>query len=174
MTNELKAAALVRDIPDFPKKGIIFKDITPVLQDPEAFGEVVDLMCDYAVSRHPDVISGIESRGFILGAPIALMLGLPFVPIRKVGKLPSKTVKCEYELEYGTSAVEMHADAVECGQRVLIIDDLLATGGTAAASAKLIEELGGKVAGFSFLIELAFLSGRDKLKGYDSKALIKY
>ena len=174
MPQILKAAALIRDIPDFPKKGIIFKDITPVLQDPEAFGEIIDLMCDFAVSKRPDVIVGIESRGFVLGAPMALMLGLPFVPVRKAGKLPHKTVHCEYELEYGTNSVEMHVDAINCGQRVLIVDDLLATGGTAAASAHLIEELGGKVAGFAFLIELTFLNGRSKITGYDTKALIKY
>jgi len=171
---ELLAARLIRDIPDFPKKGIIFKDITPVLQDPKAFAEVIQRVCEYAAERKPDVVVGIESRGFVLGAPVALNLGKSFVPIRKIGKLPHETVQCEYALEYGTSAVEMHRDAVAPGQRVLIVDDLLATGGTAAASARLVEELGGRVAGLVFLVELAFLHGREKLKDYDVKSFITY
>jgi adenine phosphoribosyltransferase len=170
----LLAESLIRDIPDFPKEGIIFKDITPVLQDSKAFAEVIERMCEYAVERKPDVVVGIESRGFVLGAPVALNLGKSFVPIRKIGKLPHETVQCEYALEYGTSAVEMHRDAVSPGQRVLIVDDLLATGGTAAASARLVEELGGHVAGIVFLVELAFLHGRDKLEGYDVKSFISY
>ncbi|HUV05867.1 MAG TPA: adenine phosphoribosyltransferase [Armatimonadota bacterium] len=174
MAAELLAASLIRDIPDFPKKGIIFKDITPVLQDPRAFAEVVEKMVEYAAHRKPDVVVAIESRGFVLGAPVALRLGKSFIPVRKVGKLPHETVQCEYDLEYGTSAVEMHRDAILPGQRVLIVDDLLATGGTAAASARLVEELGGQVAGIVFLIELSFLKGLDKLAGYDVKSLITY
>ena len=174
MAAELLAASLIRDIPDFPKKGIIFKDITPALQDPRAFAEVVEKMVEYAAERKPDVVVGIESRGFVLGAPVALKLDKGFVPVRKVGKLPHETIQCEYALEYGTSAVEMHRDAIVPGQRVLIVDDLLATGGTAAASARLVEELGGQVAGIVFLIELSFLKGIEKLAGYDVKTLITY
>lgn len=174
MASELLACGLIRDIPDFPQKGILFKDITPVLQNPQAFCEVIDRLCGFAESVSPDIIVGIESRGFILGAPMALKLGKGFVPVRKVGKLPHKTVKCEYALEYGTSAVEMHSDAVLPGQRVLIVDDLLATGGTSAASVTLVEELGGVVAGIAFMIELEFLNGRTALGGYKVESLIKY
>ena len=171
---ELLALGLIRDIPDFPQPGIVFKDITPVLQHPEAFGQVIGAMADYARSKKPDVIVGIESRGFILGAPVALALDKGFVPVRKIGKLPHETVQCEYALEYGTAAVEMHKDAVRPGQRVLIVDDLLATGGTAAAAARLVEELGGQVVGMIFLIELGFLNGRSQLPAYDVKSLITY
>jgi len=174
MVAELLAESLVRDIPDFPKKGIVFKDITPVLQHPKAFAEVIDEISAYASAAKPDVIIGIESRGFILGAPVASKTGKGFVPVRKVGKLPHDTISCEYALEYGTSAVEVHRDAVEPGQRVLIVDDLLATGGTAAATAKLVEELGGIVVGIVFLIELGFLNGREKLEGYEVKSFINY
>lgn len=174
MSKDLTAAKLIRDIPDFPKEGIIFKDITPVLSDRDAFSEVIGRFAEFATELSPDVIVGIESRGFILGSPVALELGRGFVPVRKVGKLPHETVQCEYELEYGTSAVEMHRDAVKPGQRVLIVDDLLATGGTAAASAKLVKSLGGEVVGMLFLIELAFLSGREKLADYNIKSLITY
>lgn len=174
MAQELLAAGLIRDIPDFPKPGIIFKDITPALQDPKAFAEIVERIVDYAADKDPDLIVAIESRGFILGAPVALKLGKGFVPIRKIGKLPHETVQCEYALEYGTSVVEMHRDAITPGQRALIVDDLLATGGTAAASARLVEELGGRVAGLVFLVELAFLKGRDKIAGYDIRSFITY
>ena len=174
MADKLIAVSLIRDIPDFPKEGIIFKDVTPVLQHPEAFAEVIDRMADYAVQQKPDVIVGIESRGFILGSPVALKLGKSFVPVRKIGKLPHETIQAEYDLEYGTSAVEMHRDAVMPGQRVLIVDDLLATGGTAEAAVRLIEQLGGKVAGIVFLIELGFLNGRAKLSGHDVKSFITY
>jgi len=172
--SNLLAQTLIRDIPDFPQPGIIFKDITPVLQHPEAFSQVIGQMADYARSKKPDVIIGIESRGFILGAPVALALDKGFVPVRKIGKLPHETIQCEYALEYGTAAVEMHKDAVAPGQRVIIVDDLLATGGTAAAAARLVEELGGQVAGFVFLIELSFLNGRSQLPAYDVKSLIIY
>lgn len=174
MTTALMAADLIRDIPDFPQPGIIFKDITPVLQHPEAFAEVVDAFADYARAKKPDLIVAIESRGFILGAPMAAKLGRGFAPVRKLGKLPHETVQAEYSLEYGTAAVEMHRDAVRPGQKVLIVDDLLATGGTAAAAVKLVEQLGGEVVGLVFLIELAFLNGRDQLQGYDVKSFITY
>ncbi len=168
------AASLIRDIPDFPKSGILFKDITPVLGDAAAFQEVIDRFVAQAQGLSPDLIVGVESRGFLFGTPIALALGIGFVPIRKVGKLPAETIQEEYALEYGTAAVEVHRDAIRPGQRVLIVDDLLATGGTAAAAAKLVEKLGGKVAGFDFLIELEFLAGRQALSGYDVHSLLTY
>ena len=171
---ELLAASLVRDIPDFPKSGILFKDITPVLGNPEAFREVVAELAEHAALLRPDLIAGIESRGFLLGAPVALALGTGFVPIRKAGKLPSQTEREEYELEYGTAIVEIHHDAVQPNQRVLIIDDLLATGGTAAAAVRLIEKLGGQVIGLSFLIELGFLPGRQALSGCAVHSLLTY
>lgn len=171
---ELLAAQLVRDIPNFPEPGIIFKDITPVLKHPQALREVVELMTEHARSLKPDVIAGIESRGFVFGLPIAINLGFGFIPVRKLGKLPSEKIAEEYALEYGTNTVEMHVDAVAPGQRVVVVDDLLATGGTAAAAARLVERLGGTVAGFVFLIELAFLKGRQNLRGYDVFSLIQY
>jgi adenine phosphoribosyltransferase len=171
---ELLAEKLIRDVPDFPKPGIIFKDITPVLADPKAMREVLDHFAAYARECEPDVIIGIESRGFVLGMPLALELELPFVPVRKLGKLPFKKISEEYALEYGTNTVEMHADAVQPGQKALVIDDLLATGGTAAASARLVERLGGEVCGFAFMIELGFLDGRKALSGYDMLALIRF
>ncbi len=172
--SELLAASLVRDIPDFPKSGILFKDITPILGSPEAFQEVIAKLTEYAASLAADLIAGVESRGFLLGAPVALALGLGFIPLRKAGKLPSQTEREEYELEYGTAIIEIHRDAILPGQRVLIIDDLLATGGTAAASVRLIEKLGGQVAGLSFLIELGFLPGREVLSGYEVQSLLTY
>ena len=174
MAKQLMAASLIRDIPDFPKTGIIFKDITPILQNPNAFAEVIQGFADYADRVKPDMIVGVESRGFILGAPTALKIGKGFIPVRKIGKLPHETIQAEYSLEYGTNAVEMHRDAIQPGQRVLIVDDLLATGGTAAASARLVEELGGQVVGIVFLIELTFLNGREKLAGYDVESFITY
>jgi adenine phosphoribosyltransferase len=171
---ELLAKRLIRDIADFPKAGIVFKDITPVLQDPKAFREVMDRMLEYARAQEPDVIVGIESRGFIFGAPLALSLGTSYVPVRKLGKLPGEIVREEYALEYGTNTVEMHKDAIRPGDRVLIVDDLLATGGTSAAAAKLIEKLGGEVVGLVFLVELTFLNGREVLSEYDVCSLIEY
>jgi adenine phosphoribosyltransferase len=170
----LKAASLMRDIPDFPQPGILFKDITPILADAEAFREVLTALGERAVAMQPDVVVGIESRGFIFGAPIAASHGLGFIPVRKPGKLPYETVRREYTLEYGTNTVEIHADAVQPGQRVVIVDDLLATGGTAEAAAHLITHLGGIVAGFVFVVELGFLHGRDRLAGYEVAALIAY
>ena len=171
---ELLAAALIRDIPDFPKSGILFKDITPVLADAAAFQEVIDCFAEQAQAWAPDTVAGIESRGFLFGAPLAVALGLGFVPIRKAGKLPHQTIQQAYALEYGAAAVEVHRDAVLPGQRVLIVDDLLATGGTASAAARLIETLGGTVTGFSFLIALNALGGRAALENYHVQALLTY
>jgi adenine phosphoribosyltransferase len=170
----LQAHALIRDIPDFPKPGILFKDITPVLEDGQAFREIIDELGADAKAKGADVIVGIESRGFIFGAPIAYNLGLPFVVARKLGKLPYERISEEYALEYGTNTVEMHIDSIKPGQRAYIVDDLLATGGTAAAAARLVERLGGEVSGFGCLIELGFLDGRQTLLGYSVKALIEY
>lgn len=172
--SELLAEKLIRDVPDFPRPGILFKDITPVLADPQAVREVIDRMVAYAHECRPDVVIGIESRGFVLGMPVAMALEVGFVPVRKLGKLPHRTIHEEYALEYGTNTVEMHADAIRPGQRVLIVDDLLATGGTAAAAARLVERLGGTVGGLCFLIELAFLHGRKALTGYDVYSLILF
>lgn len=174
MLKEETMKQLIRGIPDFPAPGILFYDITPVLQEPSAFHEVICSMVECVKPMKPDVIIGIESRGFILGSPVALELGVGFVPVRKAGKLPAETIKAEYALEYGTNAVEIHRDGIEPGMRVAVVDDLLATGGTAKASTQLIEELGGKVAGLSFLIELGFLDGRKYLEGYEINTLIKY
>jgi adenine phosphoribosyltransferase len=164
----------IRDIPDFPKKGIIFKDITPLLMDPAALGEAVDRLYNHFAGKEISKVVAIESRGFIFGGPLSLKLGAGFVPVRKPGKLPYKTRRREYALEYGTDALEIHTDGVCDKERALIIDDLLATGGTAEATAKLVEQCGGEVVGFGFVIELGFLDGRSKLKGYDVLSLIRY
>jgi adenine phosphoribosyltransferase len=174
MISESTVKQLIRDIPDFPAQGVMFRDITPVLQDAKAFREVIDAMCETVSGMKPDVIVGIESRGFVLGTPIAIEMGLGFVPIRKKGKLPYHTIEAEYALEYGTNIVEIHRDALEPGMRVAIVDDLLATGGTARASIQLVEELGASVVGLSFLIELEFLHGRKLLQGYDVRTVVKY
>jgi adenine phosphoribosyltransferase len=171
---KLLAEDLVRDVPDFPKPGILFKDIVPVVQDYAALKESIALLADWARDKKIDAVVGIEARGFIFGAPLALELGVGFVPLRKLGKLPYNRVAEEYALEYGTNTVEMHSDSITPGQNVIIIDDLLATGGTAAAAARLVERLGGKVAGFGFLIELEFLEGRKVLSPYDVHALLRY
>ena len=170
--DDLKRA--IREVPDFPKPGIGFKDITPILLDAELFGRAVDLMtAPYAEARISKVVS-IESRGFIFGAPIALRLGAGLVPIRKPGKLPAATHRVEYSLEYGTDALEMHHDAVGPQDRVVVVDDVLATGGTAAAAVQLVGGTGGTVIGFSFLIELDFLKGRQRLQGRRVEALLHY
>lgn len=174
MIREETLKELIRDVPDFPTDGILFRDITPVLQNAQAFREVIDSMAERAREMRPDVVVGIESRGFVLGAPVALELGVGFVPVRKLGKLPAETIRADYALEYGTNTVEMHVDAIRPGQRVVIVDDLLATGGTAAASVQLTEELGAEVAGLVFLVELTFLNGRDRLDGYHTEALVQY
>lgn len=164
----------IRDIPDFPQKGIIFKDITTLLAEPKAFKEAINRFIDYAKRTGAKTIVGIDSRGFIFGSVIAYELGLKFIPVRKKGKLPYSTVSASYDLEYGTSTVEMHTDAIRRGEKVLIIDDLLATGGTAKATCDLVKKLGGKIVGLAFLIELRFLKGAKKLKPYNILSLIKY
>jgi adenine phosphoribosyltransferase len=162
----------IRTVKDFPKPGIGFKDITTLLKEPQVFSRAVDLMAAHFSQKHVQKIVGIESRGFIFGAPLALQLGAGFVPARKPKKLPAAVLREEYQLEYGTDAVEMHQDAIAQGENVVIIDDLLATGGTAHAVSRLVERLGGKLVGFAFLIELDFLHGRQKLADYDILSLI--
>ena len=164
----------IRDIPDFPQKGVLFKDITPLLQNPAAYRSAMDRLAAHYAGAGIEMVVGVESRGFIFGAPLAYLLNCGFVPVRKFGKLPSQTVSVEYALEYGTNIVEVHSDAVQSGQRVLIVDDLLATGGTVSAAVELIEKLGGHIAGIAFLVELTFLRGREHLSDYDVFALIKY
>jgi len=164
----------IRVIEDFPKQGISFKDITTLLKNGEAYREAVDALVKQVREWKPDVIIGPEARGFLLGAPVAYALGIGFVPVRKPGKLPGETVNETYELEYGTDTLEVHADALYPGQRVAIVDDLLATGGTMLATARLVEKTGAQVVGMSFLIELGFLEGRNKLKGYEIFSLINY
>jgi len=170
----LRAAALIRSIPDFPQPGVLFRDITPVLADAVAFREVVDSLCESARNMKPDKILGIESRGFLMGAPVALDLGIGFVLARKEGKLPAAKLRAEYALEYGTNVLEVHRDAVQTGERVVIVDDLLATGGTASAAGQMVRELGGEVAGYLFFIELEFLKGREKLPGMDVVSLVRF
>jgi adenine phosphoribosyltransferase len=164
----------IRHIPGFPKEGILFHDITPLLLDGEALHYSVDRLAEFARNRHVDLVMGAEARGFIVGAALAYALGVGFATARKPGKLPWTVSRCEYDLEYGTDALEIHADAIKPGQRVLVHDDLLATGGTAAANVKLVEEAGGVVAGLAFLIELTALKGRDKLTGHELFSLLKY
>lgn len=170
----MKLEERIRDVPDFPKKGIIFKDITPLLKDTAAFKYVIDLLTERYHDKGVEVVVAMEARGFILGAPLAYKLGVAFVPVRKVGKLPAETVSAQYSLEYGVDSLEMHKDAILPGQKVLIVDDLLATGGTIAATIELVEKLGGEVIGIAFLIELTFLNGRQKLKDYQVMSLIQY
>ena len=168
--------ALVREVPDFPSEGILFYDITTLLKDGAGFKTAIDMMAEHWHGTEIDVIAAMESRGFIFGAPLAYILGCGFVPIRKPGKLPSLSVSKEYELEYGTNILEMHRDAVEPGQRVLLVDDVLATGGTLAASIDIVRELGGIPVGVVVLIELDFLSGRERLKPYgvDLQSFVRY
>ncbi|MBV9259131.1 MAG: adenine phosphoribosyltransferase [Ktedonobacteraceae bacterium] len=164
----------IRDIPDFPQKGVLFKDITPLLQDAATYRAAMERLAAHYAGAGIQTVVGIESRGFILGAPLAYLLNCGFVPVRKFGKLPAQTVSVEYALEYGTNVVEIHRDAIKPGERVLIVDDLLATGGTVSAAIELIEGLSGHIAGIAFLVELTFLKGREHLKGHDVFALIKY
>ena len=164
----------IRSIPDFPKKGVLFRDITPLLQDATSFKEAVQLLANRYQNRRIDLVVSAEARGFILGAGIAYRLGVGFVPVRKSGKLPYEVKRVTYELEYGEDSLEIHKDGVKAGEKVLVFDDLLATGGTARAICQLVEELGGKIVGVCFLIELTSLKGREKLKGYDIFSLIKY
>jgi adenine phosphoribosyltransferase len=167
-------ASKIRDIPDFPKRGIVFKDIMPLLADAEALHETVEQLAGFAEPRKPDLIVGAEARGFILGAALAYRLQCGFIAARKPGKLPWRTVSVKYALEYGFDALELHADAIKPGTRVIVHDDLLATGGTARAKVDLVEQLGGEVVGLAFVIELEFLNGRDRLEGYDVFSLITY
>ena len=162
----------IRDVPDFPRKGILFKDITPLLADPAAMREACDRLAAPFAGKGVAKVVGIESRGFLFGAPVAERLGAGLVPIRKPGKLPAETVRQRYELEYGTDEIEIHADAIAPGEKVLMLDDLLATGGTMAAACDLVGQLGGEIIGVAFVIELCFLHGRDKLADYDVHALI--
>ena len=165
--------SFVRDVPDFPKPGIVFKDITPLLADKAALREACSRLAEPFTGLGVEVVAGIESRGFLFGVPVAERLGCGFVPIRKPGKLPAETVSQSYELEYGTDTIEIHADAIRQGGKVLMVDDLLATGGTMAAACELVERLGGEIIGVTFVIELGFLNGREKLAQRDVRSLIR-
>ena len=164
----------IRDVPDFPKPGIVFKDIAPLLANPTHLNDALDMMVFLCGDRPVDKVAAIESRGFILGAFIAARLRAGFVPVRKPGKLPAETLSVTYDLEYGQDSLEVHADAIEKGERVLIVDDVIATGGTAKATGELVERLGGTVVAYAFLVELGFLNGRSKLEGYDVLSLIRF
>lgn len=166
--------SLIRDIPDFPQQGVVFKDITPVLADKEAFARLVKAMADPFRDAGVNHVAGIEARGFTLAAPVALELGAGFVPVRKPGKLPYRTIRQEYALEYGTDSLEVHVDAITPGDRVLLVDDVIATGGTAQAAIKLLQGIGAEVVGFSVFIELVFLQGNEMLDGVTLHALVKY
>ena len=165
---------LIREIPDFPKKGILFYDITTLLKDKLGFATLIDALAEYYLPKKVDLILGMEARGFIFGPALAYRLNAGFVPVRKPGKLPAETARVEYELEYGTNILEIHKDAVQKGQRVIIVDDLLATGGTAEATTKLAASLGAEIAGLGFVVELDFLKGRAKLRQYDVYSLLHY
>ncbi|WP_050635506.1 adenine phosphoribosyltransferase [Candidatus Stoquefichus sp. SB1] len=164
----------IADIPDFPEPGVLFRDVTPLLADATAYKESIRLLVDFAKDKNIDVIAGPEARGFLFGCPAAVELNCGFVPVRKPGKLPREVVSKSYELEYGTNEIQMHSDSIKPGQNVLIVDDLLATGGTVEAAVSLIEQMGGNVVGIAFLIELEALKGRDLLKGYDVYSVLKY
>lgn len=170
----VELASKIRDVPDFPKPGILFKDITTLLKDGVAFHAAIDGLLEKIGPRQIDVVVGMESRGFIFAAPIAYQLRVGFVPVRKLGKLPADVVSVEYELEYGSATLEMHRDAIQPGAQVLIVDDLLATGGTVSGTIELVKQLQGKVVALAFLIELSFLKGRDRLNGYDIITLVRY
>ena len=172
MSAELRG--LIRAVPDFPQPGVLFRDVTPLLKDAAAFNAALDALQVYVAARRPDAIVGIESRGFLFGTPLAARLGLPFVPIRKPGKLPAAHMSIEYALEYGEGQLDIHSDALASGDSIVIVDDLLATGGTAVGAAKLVELLGARVAGIAFLIELKGLEGRKRLRDYDVFSLIDY
>jgi adenine phosphoribosyltransferase len=165
---------LIREVPDFPKKGILFYDITTLLKDKLGFATLIDALSEYHLNRNIDLVLGIEARGFIFGPALAYRLNAGFVPVRKPKKLPAETAKVTYDLEYGSDTLEVHKDAIRPGQRVLIVDDLLATGGTACATVQLVKSLGGEIAGLGFVVELDFLKGRDKLSQYDVFALLHY
>lgn len=165
---------LIREVPDFPKKGILFYDITTLLKDKTGLATLIDKLSEHYISQEIDLVLGMEARGFIFAPAVAYRLNAGFVPVRKPGKLPAACERYDYELEYGSNTLEVHKDAIQKGQRVLIVDDLLATGGTAEATAKLAERLGGKIAGLGFVVELDFLKGREKLKNYDVMSLLHY
>jgi adenine phosphoribosyltransferase len=166
--------AKIREVPDFPKPGILFYDITTLLKDPAAYKEAIDLMTAPFAETKVDIVVGMESRGFIFSAPMAYQLGAGLVPVRKLGKLPAETVSVEYALEYGTNTLEVHKDAIKTGQRVLIVDDLLATGGTVNGTIELVRRLGGEIVGLAFLVELLFLKGREKLHGQTIHSVVQY
>jgi len=173
-TEAIELEKYIRSIPDWPKKGILFRDITPLLAEPKAFAAAIDALCAGFTEAGIEYVAAVEARGFIFGAAVAKRLGVGFVPIRKKGKLPFKTESVSYDLEYGTDTLEVHSDAIKKGAKVLMVDDLLATGGTMAAACKLIEKIGGQIVGITFLIELSELAGRDKLTGYKIKTVISY
>lgn len=164
----------IADIPDFPETGVLFRDVTPLLADKDAYQESIHLLADFAKDKKVDIVAGPEARGFLFGCPVALELECGFVPVRKPGKLPREVISKSYELEYGTNEIQMHSDSIQPGQNVLIVDDLLATGGTVEAAISLIEQMGGNVVGIAFLIELEALKGRDLFKGYDVYSVLKY
>jgi adenine phosphoribosyltransferase len=170
----VELAKFIRNIPDFPIKGILFRDITPLLKDRYAFKSAISMLADNFRNHNVDLVSAVEARGFIIGAPLAMELSAGFVPIRKPGKLPYESIREEYALEYGINVLEMHKDAIKPGDKVLIADDLIATGGTAIACKNLVERLGGKVVGFAFLVELTEFKARELLKGYDIYSLLKF
>jgi adenine phosphoribosyltransferase len=169
---EQQIKSAVRDIPDFPKPGIIFKDITPILKDPQLCDKIIDAFVEKLQGMEIDVIAGVESRGFLFGLTLATKLGVPFIPVRKAGKLPYTIKQKAYKLEYGTATIEMHTDAFEPGQRILLHDDLLATGGTVTAASELIQEMGGIVAGFSFVVGLGFLNGRERIMPINENIIV--
>jgi adenine phosphoribosyltransferase len=173
-TEGINLERYIRSIPDWPKKGILFRDITPLLADPKAYAAAIDALCADFTDADIEYVAAVEARGFIFGAAVAKKLGVGFVPIRKKGKLPFKTKSVTYDLEYGTDTLEVHCDAINKGAKVLMVDDLLATGGTMAAACKLIEKIGGQIVAISFLIELGELAGRDKLSRYNVKTVISY
>jgi adenine phosphoribosyltransferase len=173
LTGAVDLAQYIRNIPDFPTRGIQFKDITTLLKDREAFREAIDRLAEALRTMNPDLVVGIEARGFIIGAPVAYILGCGFVPVRKKGKLPAATLAKTYELEYGSATLEIHRDAIEAGQRVVVVDDLLATGGTTKAVCEMVEELGGNIVGIGFVIELESLRGRERLKQYPVVSLVR-
>jgi len=172
--NSEQLKKLIREVPDFPKKGILFYDITTLLKDKVGFAALIDQLSEYYIGKHIDLVLGMEARGFIFGPALAYRLNAGFVPVRKPGKLPAQTARVEYELEYGSNALEIHKDAIQPGQRVIIVDDLLATGGTAVATVDLAKSLGGDIASLCFVVELDFLKGREKLKQYDVFSLLHY